>query len=143
MFSFVAKTLGRTPIAFDILGSAVASTRALISTPPRKDILTMGQKIVEAASEIIIDTTKYPKAILKWYDLDAFRSGARFLRVIQDELVTMDSRMADFQTQIALYILARISYGRGGYSWKIDEKEFRKRQLWNKDLGGEYIRHIK
>lgn len=142
MFSLVAKVLGRQPIAFDILGSAVASTRALISTPPRKDILKVGQEIVDVGSEITIDTADYPKAITKWYDLDAFRSGARYLRCIQDGNVKMDTRMADFQTQIALYILQRNSYGRGGYSWRIDEKEFRKRSLWDKDQGKEYLRHI-
>ena len=143
MFSLVAKTLGREPIAFDILRSAVASTKALISTPSRRAILKTGQEIVEASSSIKIETSDYPKAILKWYDLDAFRSGARHLRCIQDELIPMDTRMADFQTQIALYILQRNSYGRGGYSWRIDEKEFRKRSLWDKDQGKEYLRHIK
>lgn len=143
MFSLVAKVLGRTPIAFDILRSAVASTKALISTPSRRDIYRIGKRIVEAGGDVKINTDDYPRSILKWYDLDAFRSGARFLHVIQNDLVTMDQRMKDFQTQVALYILQRNSYGRGGYSWRIDEKEFRKRSLWDKDQGKEYMRHIK
>ena len=143
MFSLVAKVLGRQPVAFDILESAVASTKALIATPTRNAIIRTGARIVDSANDITVDSANYPKSILKWYDLDAFRSGMRFLEVIQGDLVDMDQRMKDFQIQIALYILARISYGRGGYSWRIDEKEFRKRQLWDKNLDDEYMRHIK
>jgi DNA modification methylase len=143
MFSLVGKVLGRKPIAFDILGSAVASTQALIATPPKNAIIRVGQSIVDAAERVRVDTGNYPKSILKWYDLDAFRSGVRYLEVIQGDLVDMDQRMKNFQTQIALYILQRLSYGRGGYSWRIDEKEYRRRSLWDKNMDDEYMRHIR
>jgi len=143
MFSLVAKVSGRKPIAFDILQSAVASTKALICTPSKNDIIRIGERIVQEAEGFSIHLNNYPKSIRKWYDLDAFKRTIPFFEVIQLNDIGMDERMQNFQTQIALYLLQRISYGRGGYSWRIDEKEFRRRALWDKNMDQEYMRHIK
>jgi len=149
MFSLVGKVEGRKPIAFDILTSAIASTQALINTPPRTQIIRTGQQIVKTAREVKSNMDLYPKSIKKWYDLTAFKDAIRFYEVINYEEYGhpkpfyMSDRMKNFQTQIALYILQRISYGRGGYTWKMTEKAYRKRAMWDRDQGDEYLRHIK